>query len=203
MDERQRLARDLHDSVSQSLWSAALLAGTLAEHEFENAEVAEQVRLIQTLTRGAVAEMRTLLLELRPRALEEAPLHELLEQLIAGLESRKDLKVNTDLIEIESISTDVKLGMYRIAQEAFNNISRHAGATAVTAKLTRRVRTVVLTITDNGEGFTLPDSPSDRLGLSIMQERASDVGAELTVTSEEGRGVTVEVVAPLLSGARP
>ena len=200
VDERQRLARELHDSVSQTLWSAALLAGTLAEVEFEDDEVASNVALIKTLTRGAVAEMRTLLLELRPHALEEASLDELIDQLIAGLESRKNVSVDADLAEAVPVSTETKLALYRIAQEALNNISRHAEATEVTATLSLRSKTVILNITDNGRGFPTPDPRSDRLGLSIMRERAADIGAELTVTSHEGRGTEVQVIAPLVGG---
>ncbi|MEM7273670.1 MAG: PAS domain-containing protein [Actinomycetota bacterium] len=197
VDERQRLARDLHDSVSQSLWTASLLAGALAEREFEDAELSAQVDAIRVLTRGAVAEMRTLLLELRPRALEEAPLHELLNQLITGLAGRKDVVIEADLASAEPIPIEVKLGVYRIAQEALNNISRHAGATRVGTTLERHPRRVVLTISDNGCGFDDPESRSDRLGLSIMQERASDLGATLEVASVPDGGTTVRIDVPI------
>ena len=202
VDERQRLARDLHDSVSQTLWSASLLAGALADHQFDDPEIASTVKQIKTLSRGAVAEMRTLLLELRPQALEQASLHELLEQLIAGLEGRKDLTVHADLADVSPVATDAKLAIYRIAQEALNNVSRHAEADTVTASLSRNERVLVMTISDNGRGLPSADSRSDRLGLSIMRERAADVGAELTLRSEPGLGTEVRLVVPIQGGGR-
>ena len=202
IDERQRLARDLHDSVSQTLWTAALLAGALAEQNFDDDLVTEQVESIKVLTRGAVAEMRTLLLELRPLALEEAPLHELLDHLIAGLVGRKEVAVSVDLEPVDPLPTDVKLAVYRIAQEAFNNISRHAYASKVTGGLVRDSRRLTMAITDDGRGFQHQDARQTRLGISIMHERAADIGATLNITSTEGVGTTVQVVVPL-PGERP
>ncbi|MEM7338293.1 MAG: histidine kinase [Actinomycetota bacterium] len=200
VDERQRLARELHDSVSQTLWTASLLASALAEQEFDDPDVAGQVSSIRTLTRGALAEMRTLLLELRPQAMEEARLHELLDHLIAGLESRREVRVEADLHVIDAVPIEAKHGIYRIAQEAFNNISRHAGATQVRVTLVRRRSTVELTIADNGRGFGDDESRSDRLGLAIMRERAADMNAAFDVASNDGEGTTVRVAVPLQSG---
>ncbi|MEL6981739.1 MAG: PAS domain-containing protein [Actinomycetota bacterium] len=199
VDERQRLARDLHDSVSQTLWTASLLAGTLAENDFADPDVASQVDSIRTLTRGAMAEMRTLLLELRPHALEEAQLHELLDQLVTGLSARKDVTVTAELPVVDPLPIDLKLGIYRVAQEALNNVSRHADASELTVSLVRRPRSVVLTIADNGRGF-VSRAPADRLGLSIMRERATDLGAELVIQSDVGAGTSVRLSAPLEIG---
>ena len=129
-----------------------MLAGTLSEQDFADDDIAQQVSEIRTLTRGAVAEMRMLLLELRPRALEDASIHDLLDQLLAGLESRKDLIVESSLDPAEGIP-DIKLGLYRIAQEALNNIGRHAAASRVSVRFEARPRSLILTIRDDGVGF--------------------------------------------------
>ncbi len=195
VDERQRLARDLHDSVSQTLWTASLLAGSLSLRTFTDPTLAAEVESIKRLTSGAVAEMRTLLLELRPQAIEEANLDDLLAHLIEGLESRRNIEVSADLESVPDCPANIKEGFYRIAQEAFNNIGRHANASSVKARLIRRPGTLRLEIADNGCGFE--SARPGGLGMTIMKERAADIGAYLTIDSRENDGTTLCVSVPV------
>lgn len=195
VDERQRLARDLHDSVSQTLWTASLFAGSLAQRDIDDELIAREVASIQKLTSGAVAEMRALLLELRPQALEDASLDDLIGHLVVAVQSRRSVDVRAELAPIPGCPPDVKVALYRIAQEAFNNISRHSNATSVVALLTRSSTHIELTITDDGKGFETGRSGGH--GHSIMNERAAAVGAELIIDSEVGRGTRLHVIAPV------
>jgi signal transduction histidine kinase len=137
--------------------------------------------------------MRTLLFELRPEALEEARLEVLLEQLGDALRGRSRVPVEISIEGEADLPREVKIGLYRIAQEAFNNIARHARATQVTASLQYLSDRVMLTIEDDGKGFDPNAVPAERMGLRIMRERAEGMGAELRVESEPGRGTKVVV----------
>jgi len=195
VDERQRLARDLHDSVSQTLWTASLFAGSLSQRNISDKVIASEVASIKRLTSGAVAEMRTLLLELRPRALEDASLDDLIDQLIIGFESRRSIDVHTDLAEIRNCPPEAKVALYRIAQEALNNVSRHSHATSLTVMLTRAPTGITLTIIDDGRGFDA-GRPGGH-GHAIMQERVDAIGAKLTIDSTLGSGTRLQVIAPI------
>jgi two-component system nitrate/nitrite sensor histidine kinase NarX len=192
--ERDRIARDLHDAVTQTLFSASLVAAALP-HQIEHIPPAAlaQVALLQTLTRGALAEMRTLLLELRPEHLVEAKLDVLLAQLADAFTGRMGIPVlvtaNAD--PAYRPPADVKVVFYRVAQEALNNIAKHAGATRVTINCSIRQNALRLTILDDGCGFDPHAVRPERLGLAIMRERAAEIGAELVVDSEPGHGTRV------------
>ena len=129
-EERQRLARELHDAVNQTLWTAALTADSLLREAGEESPLRPRLERLRQLTRGALAEMRTLVLELRPAELSEAPLHELLEGLVTALESRKSLAGDGRLDPVE-FDSGTRLAFYRVAQEALGNIAKHAQATQV------------------------------------------------------------------------
>ena len=150
-EERQRLARELHDAVNQTLWTAALTADSLLREASEDSTLRPRLERLRQLTRGALAEMRTLVLELRPAELSEAPLHELLEGLVTALESRKFLQVTVALDPVEFDSA-TRLAFYRVAQEALGNIAKHTQATEVEITLTSG-ENIELRIKDNGGGF--------------------------------------------------
>lgn len=198
VDERQRLARDLHDSVSQTLWTASLLASSLSDRQFDDDEITRHVDSIKKLTSGAVAEMRTLLLELRPQAIEEAHLSEMLAHLIEGFESRRHISVQATIDSVPDCPSDIKEAFYRIAQEAFNNIARHSDASSVTTTLASEAGSLILEISDDGCGFET--GRPGGLGTSIMNERADDVGATLTINSQIHKGTTLVVVATMEAG---
>ncbi len=195
IDERSRLARDLHDAVTQTMYSAALIAEALPAVWERNPE---QGRLnlgkLRQLVRGALAEMRTMLFELRPDALEEADLENLLRQLGDGLTGRSRIPVETIIGGKGDIPAEVKITLYRITQEAYNNIAKHSGADEVTGRLLYTPDQVIHSISDNGRGFNPSVSPTDNMGLQIMNERAFGIRAKLDIVSEPGQGTTITVL---------
>lgn len=191
--ERTRLARDLHDAVTQTLFSASLIAEVLPDiWDLNQAEGRKRLAELRQLTRGALAEMRTLLVELRPNALVEIPLPDLLRQLCESLIGRARLPIQLDVEGQRRLSPDVQIGLYRITQEALNNVVKHAKATQVVVTL-RLDETVRLSIADNGCGFDPAAVPPDHLGLKIMRERAEAIGAAISIYGEPGEGTQISV----------
>ncbi|UCC17125.1 MAG: HAMP domain-containing protein [Dehalococcoidales bacterium] len=194
-EERNRLARDLHDAVSQTLFSASLIAEVLPAL-WENDPEQGKARLeeVRQLTRGALAEMRTLLLELRPSALIEAELPHLLEQLAESITGRTRIPVAVIIEGDCLLPDDVKIGFYRIAQEALNNVAKHSEATEVKVSLICDKERVTLIIKDNGVGFDIGTVSPESLGIGIMKERAEDIEAMLTIHSHLGKGTETIVI---------
>jgi PAS domain S-box-containing protein len=192
-EERQRLARELHDAVNQTLWTAALTAESMLQDLDTESELHQRVERLRLLTRGALAEMRSLLLELRPSELAQVGLAEIIEQLITGLECRRALDVTIDLDDVD-LEPDTHLAFYRIAQEALGNIAQHSQATALTVELSAGPP-VRMVISDDGAGFDPDETPAGHLGLTIMRERADGVGAELEVATAAGEGTTIRLTA--------
>ncbi len=195
VEERQRLARDLHDAVTQTLFSASLIAEVLPKLWEKNPEEGKKrLEELRRSTKGALAEMRILLLELRPAALTEAGLGELLHQMTDAATGRSGIPVTLTVEEQGILPADVQIVFYRIAQEALNNIQKHAEATEVSVNLSYKPDCIELAIKDNGVGFD-PDSVSaEHFGLSIICERAQTIGAECTIESEIEIGTQVNVV---------
>jgi signal transduction histidine kinase/ligand-binding sensor domain-containing protein len=196
VEERQRLARDLHDAVTQTLFSASLIAEVLPRiWERDPEEGQRRLAEVRELTRGALAEMRTLLLELRPAALIEAELGDLLRQLGEAIAGRARVPVDVQIEgDCSNMSPEVKVAFYRIAQEALNNVAKHSGATLATVRLRCELTQVELHVTDDGRGFDVSVIPPDHLGVGIMRERAEVIGAELAIRSEAGKGTEVVAV---------
>jgi signal transduction histidine kinase/ligand-binding sensor domain-containing protein len=194
--ERQRLARDLHDAVTQTLFSASLIAEVLPRiWERDPDEGQRRLAEVRELTRGALAEMRTLLLELRPSALADAELGDLLRQLGEAITGRSRVRVDVQIEgEYSQMGLDVKVALYRIAQEALNNVAKHSGASQATVRLCCGPEKVALHVADDGRGFDVDAIPPEHLGVGIMRERAEAIGADLTVDSEPGHGTEVSVV---------
>jgi nitrate/nitrite-specific signal transduction histidine kinase len=197
LEERTRIARDLHDAVSQTLWTAGLTAEILPDLWRTNrVEGRRSLLRLQQLTRGALAELRMLLLELRPAALAGADLGELLRQLADGTASRKKLRMIVRADGPTDLPVDVKIGFYRIAQEALANVVKHAQATQVQLLLETQGCAVRLRIEDNGRACPPAGARPGGLGMGIMRERAEALGAALAVNSVEGGGQWVEVSWP-------
>lgn len=201
--ERSRLARDLHDSVTQALFSASLVAEVLPQVWQRNPQEAWQgIQELRALSRSALAEMRTLLLELRPTALVETNLHDLLVQLVEAVTGRTQVAVQLEIEPGPSLPPMVHVAFYRVAQEALNNVVKHSGADRVSVSLRmsppfsqQRVRDwrgqVTLSVIDNGNGFDQALVGPDHLGLGFMRERAAEMGGRLTVQSQPGQGTRV------------
>lgn len=148
---------------------------------------AARLEELRQLTRGALAEMRTLLLELRPQALLEADMGELLKQLVEAFAGRSRIPVTLEAGAGLELLPEVKVAYYRIVQEALNNITKHAGASRVSVSLAEEDGWLVLVVADDGKGFDPAGVPPTHLGLGIMQERAQQIGAELEIESGPGR----------------
>jgi signal transduction histidine kinase len=190
--ERNRLARELHDAVTQTLFAASLIAEVLPDlWDMDEVEAHKSTDELRQLTRGALAEMRTLLFELRPAAMQQARLSDLLKQLSEAMMGRRSLPICLDVQGEGEIPNDVKVEIYRIAQESLNNIVKYARATQVQIQVQIETSHVHMEIKDNGVGFDSTCVRPTSLGLRIMRERAEAIHAELQVSSQPGRGTAI------------
>ena len=198
LEERQRLARDLHDAVSQTLFSASFIADSLP-HLIKNdpQEAENSIDRLSRLTKGALMEMRMLLMELRPHSLEEADLEVLIQHLANALPARTEADVSL-VSEGEHclLPGNVKLGLYRIMQEALNNVARHAHATRVVVALRSSSNFLELEVLDDGRGFVPSQIDASHMGLRIMRERADGIHAAVEVASTPGQGTRVLIHYP-------
>lgn len=190
-EERQRLARELHDAVNQTLWTAALTAESLTSDIDPESALFQRAERLCRLNRGALAEMRSLLLELRPDELSEVALDELIKHLLAALECRRTLDVTIALDPIR-LEPEAHIAFYRIAQETLGNVTQHANARTLAVRLVTGPP-IELLVSDDGSGFDPSEVPGGHLGLQIMRERAEAVGAKLSVTSAPGQGTTMRL----------
>jgi signal transduction histidine kinase len=192
--ERQRLARELHDSVSQLLFSASVTAEALPlllRHSPEASE--EALKQVARLTKGALAEMRTLLVELRPNTMAEIDLSILLSYLVGSLQTHTGAVVDYQVHgQSYDLPPEVKIALYRIAQEALTNIVKHAGARHVEFMLTFTEFGVAMTIEDDGAGFAPEQVRPEHLGLRIMRERADNTGVLLRICAARQTGTRIE-----------
>lgn len=192
LEERQRLARELHDAVSQTLFSATTIAEALPRLWERNPERTKQrLQQVVTLNQAAMAEMRTLLLELRPETVLKTEMSMLLKQLVAAAQGKKNI---TGEVAVENISLppDVHVAFYRIAQESINNILKHSHASKFVVQLKNEANHVELSIRDNGQGFNMA-TLSPGLGLGTMRERAAAIGATWEIESGLHTGTIVRV----------
>lgn len=197
LQERQRLARELHDSVSQALYGIALgakTARTLAERD--PAAVVEPLDYVLGLAEAGLAEMRALIFELRPEALASEGLVSALDRQLRALRARHGIEVDSRLGGEPDVALAVKEAFYRIAQEALHNVVKHAAATRVRLRLACSAGFLVLEVHDNGLGFDASASYPGHLGLHSMRERAEGVDGMLSLTSSPGTGTHLTVRAP-------
>jgi signal transduction histidine kinase len=189
LEERQRLARNLHDAVNQSLFSAGLIAEVLPRlWERDQAEARRSLEDLRRLTRGAMAEMRALLAELRPSTLTDAELGDLLHLLGNAFTGRTNIPAKVIVVGQGLLPAELQVAIYRVCQEALNNVAKHAAASLVEINLKHEDAAIELSIRDDGQGFDPEQTTSGHYGLSMMHERAEGVGARLSVRSEPGRG---------------
>jgi signal transduction histidine kinase len=196
IEERKRLARELHDSVTQTLFSIGLTAEAAAELVDANpARAREQLGYLQELTRAAMGEMRSLIFELRPAELETEGLASVLRKHVDVVRRLHEQEIEFAVEGDRRLPPDVERGLLRIAQEALGNAVRHSGAQRVTLSLAARDSRVSLRVVDDGRGFDPEEAVtrSRRLGLTSMRERAEALGGTLAIDSEPGRGTAIEV----------
>jgi len=197
-EERNRLARDLHDAVAQTLWSASLLADVIpALWKRDQDRALQRLEQLRQLNRVAHQEMRALLLGLRPKALTESGIDDLIRQLISTTTANEQLKIDFTVSgELVIIPAEVQIAYYRVAQEALNNVIRHAQASHVMIHLNYgdgKAFTLMMQVQDNGCGFDASAITSDHFGTKIMRERADSIGAQISVSSEVGYGTSIEM----------
>jgi two-component system nitrate/nitrite sensor histidine kinase NarX len=219
LQERQRLAQNLHDAVNQSLFSAGIIAEVLPRlWDRDQAEARRSLEDLRRLTRGALAEMRELLAELRPSVLTDSSLGDLLRQLANAFTGRTNIPVSVKIAGEHVLPAEIQVALYRICQEALNNIAKHAGASRVEIDLQYEagvemdtsltvvrpgtpqqiaVRSVEMRIRDDGAGFDTAElTIPGHYGLGMMHERAKSVRAQLEITSLPGHGTEVRLRWP-------
>jgi signal transduction histidine kinase len=200
--ERQRIARDLHDSVSQSLFSTTLHVRT-AQHVLalekpdSTGPVGEELSEIGQLTRGALAEMRALIFELRPGALAEEGLVAAVTKQASALSAREGLVIEVDgPDERLPLEPGLEEQLYRLALEALANVVKHARASSATVHIAARDDTVSIEVSDDGRGFDPGAVGPEHFGLRSMRGRVADLGGRLEVMSTPGRGTVLRVEVP-------
>ncbi|MBP8163870.1 MAG: PAS domain S-box protein [Anaerolineales bacterium] len=196
LEERQHLARDLHDAVSQTLFSASVTAEMLLQQKktISQRSLWKNISYFAELVKSALGEMRILLLELRPEGLTHAELPGLLEQLVDAARSRIEAEIELEIRGSGKPPVEVKIAFYRIAQESINNIIKHANSTNIQIRLANSPDLLQMTIEDNGVGIQETESPGPHLGLNIMRERANETGTKLEITSVPGQGTRVTCI---------
>ncbi len=202
LEERQRLARELHDSVSQALYGIGLgarTARTLLDIDPERA--GEPLDYVLQLAEAGLTEMRSLIFELRPESLEREGIVTALNRQAKALRARHSLQVEVTTCPEPEAPLDVKEAVYRIAQEALHNVVKHARATSVSLQLSTDERSLILTIHDNGIGFDSAGSFPGHLGLSSMRERATRIGGSFDIQSAPAQGTTLTATVPLSGDA--
>jgi signal transduction histidine kinase len=198
LQERQRLARELHDSVTQSLYSLMLMAGAgrrLADGS-DLPGTKEQVVRIGETAQQALKEMRLMVYEMRPLGLHQVGLVEALRQRLDAVEKRAGIQTRLEVDGEISLPAALEEELYRIAQEALNNSLKHAASTLTVVRVQAGGDNIMIEVSDNGKGFILEaEGNSGGMGLENMWERAENIGANLTVLSGIGQGTTVRVAA--------
>jgi signal transduction histidine kinase len=198
LQERQRLARELHDSVSQALYGISLGAHTAREAlQSDPAEAIAPLEYVIALTEAGLAEMRALIFELRPESLATEGIIAALAKQVTVLRARYHLTVDAQLGEEPTLSLESKEALYRIAQEALHNIVKHASASTVTLRLVGQDGELTLEVRDDGKGFDPTEPFPGHLGLASMQERAALLGGTCSLESAPAQGTRLRVCIPL------
>ncbi|MFS0561883.1 sensor histidine kinase [Terribacillus sp. 179-K 1B1 HS] len=199
MEERQRLARDLHDAVSQQLFALTMMSKAGVKMFDKKPEAArDKIVEVSQIAQQAQTEMRALLLHLRPVHLSGESLGSGVEKLIEELKSRTQLVFNVHIEETKQLSRSVEEHLFRIIQEALSNTLRHAEASEVTIELFTRGMDVAVNIQDNGKGFDtkVVQQRKTSLGLKTMQERCEELGGTFTVRASAGIGTQIGLRIP-------
>ncbi len=198
-EERNRLARELHDSVSQALYGIALGARTARKTmDIDPTKLAAPLDYVLSLAEAGLTEMRALIFDLRPGSLEEEGLVSALTKQTASIQARHAIKVTTDFCAEPGLPLNAKEMLYWIAREALHNIMKHAQATAITVRVMDVQSCIEMEISDNGLGFDPDGSFPGHLGLHTMRERAARLHGTLELESAPGAGTTIRVRVPYL-----
>ena len=198
IEERQRLARDLHDSVSQQLFALSIMSSAVIRILDTKPNIAkQQIQDIASIAAKAQAEMRALLLHLRPVSLTNETLCRAIEKLIEELEGKTPITFYRNIEQLHSLTNATEDHLFRIIQEALANILRHADATEVDIDMHEKNEYVYIFISDNGIGFELNDQKLASYGLQTMKERCEEIGGTFEIKSKQGEGTQIELHIPV------
>lgn len=200
VEERQRLARELHDAVSQQLFAISMTATAAMrtlDKDYDKAK--RQLSLIEEMSAVAQSEMRALLLHLRPVYLEGKGLEQGLTELIKELRVKVPMDIVFEMDPGVLLPKGVENHLFRIVQEAISNTLRHAKAERMEIRILRRGETVRMTLRDDGIGFELDDTKQTSYGLSTMQERIAETGGSIQFITAPGKGTRIEITIPLVN----
>lgn len=197
IQERSRLARDLHDSVSQQLFAASMMMSAINEaNELADKGVSQQLKTVEEMIQQSQLEMRALLLHLRPVALKGKSLQEGINQFLQELEERIPIEL-TENIETFSVEKGIEDQLFRVLQEALSNALRHAEPKIISITLIKRDHFIILRIHDDGKGFDLDEVQPGSYGLESMRERARDLGGSCKIVTLPQKGTRVEIKVPV------
>jgi PAS domain S-box-containing protein len=203
IEERQRLARELHDSVSQALYGISLGIHTARmQLDRDPKDLVESLDYVLELADAALIEMRALIFELRPESLETEGLVTALTKQAAALQARQGIVVQLELGKEPDVPLKVKQDLYRIAQEALHNTVKHAHASQVVLRVDQSDSVIVMEVRDDGRGFDATVSFPGHLGLHSMRERVKSLGGEFTIESAPGQGTCIRAQVPVHTSAK-
>ncbi len=204
LEERNRLARELHDSVTQQLFSMTLTSqAARAQLERNPQRVAAQLERLQETSTAALAEMRALIFQLRPPALRDQGLVAALQQQAQLLSRREGIPIGLSVVGDERLARGIEQAIYRIVQEALNNVFKHANARTIQVTLEFTAEYVRVRVVDDGQGFDVTATPTGdgrHLGVLSMRERAAEIGGTMEIHSSVGSGTEVRVTVPRPAG---
>ncbi|MFC2949217.1 sensor histidine kinase [Virgibacillus sediminis] len=199
VQERNRLARELHDSVSQQLFAASMMMSAINEsNPPEDTAIQKQLQMVEKMIHQSQLEMRALLLHLRPVALKGKSLQEGIQELLLELTQKIPIEIDWK-VEQFPIDKGVEDQLFRILQESVSNTLRHAEATTFHIMLIERDATIIMRTVDNGVGFDMEKVKTSSYGLQNMRERAYEVGGTFKVISLKNEGTRLEVKVPILA----
>ncbi|RYL94515.1 sensor histidine kinase [Sporolactobacillus sp. THM19-2] len=197
-EERQRLARDLHDAVSQQLFALSMLASAAVKMIHSHPDkAAENLTDISDIARKAQGEMRALLLHLRPVRLNNESISDGLSRLIRELDGKTPIHFEASIEKVSGMTKGVENNLFRLSQEALSNALRHSEATKVQLGLREDDGSVVLSIYDNGRGFSPDQEKIASYGLKTMRERAEEIGGSYQLTTHQGEGTSIHLRVPI------
>ena len=196
--ERNRLARELHDSVSQQLFAASMMMSAINENQPEAEEpLTKQLKMVESMIHQSQLEMRALLLHLRPIALKNKSLQEGIDELLRELASKVSMQI-TWKVEDFLLDKGVEDHLFRILQESVSNTLRHSKAAKFEVLLIKRDDIVIMRVADDGVGFQPEETKAGSYGLQNMHERALEIGGTLKMVSVKNKGTRMEVKVPLV-----
>jgi len=196
--ERNRLARELHDSVSQQLFAASMMMSAINETKGPSEDrEAKQLKMVEDMIHQSQLEMRALLLHLRPAALKGKSLQEGIEELLIELRQKVTMNIKWK-VEPFPLDKGVEDHLFRILQESVSNTLRHSKAEQLEVLLIKRDDKVILRVVDDGLGFNVEETKAGSYGLQNMHERAGEIGGTLKIVSVEKKGTRLEVKVPIL-----